>query len=233
MNFFEKLFEKTILISAAKNAIKLLDMSISTKRKENQFLQNYASDKMAPTFEVLRYQREYLYQTFHELGSRLANPLGGDKKKFYLHRKTTKEQTANPYMVSQMLNKKARAQEMKEKLQTKTSDAVEKMSEYALKNPNFNYGFCKTECDFKIKELATKEKAEAFSLRRAAQIKALEQGLDISKMNFYDKNVLRSFIAYESTDSLITDRSNESRKRETQKSFDLEDFPKLIDIQGN
>jgi len=37
-NFFEKLFEKTIMFAAVKNSIKLLEISISRKLKENEFL---------------------------------------------------------------------------------------------------------------------------------------------------------------------------------------------------
>ena len=60
--------------------------------------------------------------------------MGGrkDKINMHLYRQKTKEQLSNPYMVQQLLNPKIREAENKEKLQTETVDAIEKLSEYAL-----------------------------------------------------------------------------------------------------
>jgi len=50
--------------------------------------------------------------------------------------------------------------DMRDRLSSDTKEAVSKLSEYALKNPHFNYSVVKNECDFAIKTLAVKEKTE-------------------------------------------------------------------------
>lgn len=52
-----------------------------------------------------------------------------------------------------MLDATKMAENMKEKLQVETKQAVEQMSEYALINPNFNYKFVKIESETLIAEL--------------------------------------------------------------------------------
>lgn len=78
-------------------------------------------------------------------------------------------------------------------LQTGTQEAVAKMSEYAKKQGLFNHGMVKTEIEFKIKELALKKKAEEKARRRQAQMRALSQGYDITKLDFFKSEVLRKF----------------------------------------
>ena len=110
---FEQIYEKTILHSSIRNAITLVEVS----SQDNEFLKYYSDDAMAATFEVLKFQREYLYKTF---GTHQAteNQMKGrkDKKNMKLYRLGTKEQMANPYMVTQLLNPKIRSNEQKEKL---------------------------------------------------------------------------------------------------------------------
>ena len=134
--FFEKIFERPILFTAIKNAIKLLEISM----KGDDFLTNYKSDKMAPTFEVLKLQQEYLYQTFNNTNTEKAGNLGEHQKNYRLHRHVTAEQLQNPYMYMQLVNVQARQQEMHEKLQCVTIEAIGNMNHFALKNPSFNRG---------------------------------------------------------------------------------------------
>ena len=130
---FEQIFEKTIFYASIRNAISLVEISSAN----NEFLKYYSNDQMAATFEVMKFQREYLYQTFgkNEITNFSdAQSMGGrkDKINMHLYRQKTKEQLSNPYMVQQLLNPKIREAENKEKLQTETVDAIEKLSEYAL-----------------------------------------------------------------------------------------------------
>ena len=57
---FEQIFEKTIFYASIRNAISLVEISSAN----NEFLKYYSNDQMAATFEVMKFQREYLYQTF-------------------------------------------------------------------------------------------------------------------------------------------------------------------------
>jgi hypothetical protein len=69
--FFERIFYRVTVHFCLMNLLKLLAISIGEKTPNNEFLQNYSQDKMAATFEVLRFQHEFLYQTFHKaLGSK-------------------------------------------------------------------------------------------------------------------------------------------------------------------
>ena len=56
------------------------------------------------------------------------------------------------------------------KLQVDKKDAIEKMSEFALKNPNYNRTFVKAEQDFKIQEEHVLQKAKQRERRRLAKI---------------------------------------------------------------
>jgi len=72
-----------------------------------------------------------------------------------------------------MLDQKNMVENMKKKLQVETKSAVEKMSEYALKNPNFNRKFVKIECDSMISELRVEQKIQERLRKRKAQIECL------------------------------------------------------------
>ena len=44
-------------------------MSGSSKSDGAEFLEKYSQDQLAATLEVLRYQHDFLYQTFHKSSS--------------------------------------------------------------------------------------------------------------------------------------------------------------------
>lgn len=156
---FEQMFEKVIMHAAARNAIQLMTMYARTP----DFVKHYSNDEMAATFQVLLYQREFLYQTFNTQFN--YQVLSGNLKK-HLYRKRTKEQLKNPYVVEGILDPNVLRLENKEKLQCTIQDAINKMSEYACSDRMINLGMIKTEIDFKIKELALKKKAEQQDQRR-------------------------------------------------------------------
>lgn len=118
--------------------------------------------------------------------------MGPDGKPAF-DKRATKEQVLHPYAVELLLNPSTRKQKNKEILQTGTQEAVAKMSEYAIKQGLFNRGMVKTEIEFKIKELALKKRAEEKARRRQAQLRALSQGYDITKLDFFKSEVLRKF----------------------------------------
>jgi len=128
--FFERIFYRVTLHFCLKNLLKLLAISIGEKAPNNEFLQNYSQDKMAATFEVLRFKHEFLYQTFHKaLGSRRH-----DRK------------PRSPLATNDI-------KEMKNRLKVQPMDAISKLSEYALKNPAFNHRCVRMECDRAIYQL--------------------------------------------------------------------------------
>jgi hypothetical protein len=122
---FERMFYRVTLHFCLKNSLKLLAISIGEKAPNNEFLQNYSQDKMAATFEVLRFKHEFLYQTFHRA---LSN---GDR-----HHRNQRSPLAT-----------TDAKEMKNRLKVQPMDAISKLSEYALKNPTFNHRCVRMECD--------------------------------------------------------------------------------------
>ena len=121
--FFERTFYRVTLHFCLKNLLKLLAISIGEKAPNNEFLQNYSQDKMAATFEVLRFKHEFLYRTFQKA-------LGKGR-----HKKQTSPVAAQDI------------QEMKNRLKVHPMDAISKLSEYALKNPTFNHRCVRMECD--------------------------------------------------------------------------------------
>jgi hypothetical protein len=60
---FEQMFEKVVMHSGIRNAIMLLGQY----SKRSDFSKHYNNDPMTATFEVLQYQREFLYQTFNNI----------------------------------------------------------------------------------------------------------------------------------------------------------------------
>jgi hypothetical protein len=199
-------------------------MLVDDFSKDIEFVEHYANDEMTATFQVIQFQREFLYQTFDVKN----HPGRGYKEKLKkFHKKATEEQVNYPYFVQAIMQPKMRLDANKEKLQTKTRDAIEKMSEYALMNPNFNHGMVKTEIDFQIKELELKKKTEAKAMRRKAQIKALSMGHDIMKMNFFDKEVIRKFVDMNSNEnsictSISSEVDNLKTSREPSRDFTSE-----------
>ena len=141
--FFERIFFRVTLHFCLKNLLKLLAISIGEKAPNNEFLQNYSQDKMAATFEVLRFKHEFLYQTFHQApGSRRQKqPRSPETDHQYIPRHLTAKDT----------------KEMKSRLKVQPMDAISKLSEYALKNPTFNYRCVKMECNSAIYQLDLKK----------------------------------------------------------------------------
>ena len=127
--FFKRIFNWVTLHFCLKNLLKLLAISIGEKTPNNEFLQNYSQDKMAATFEVLRFKHEFLYQTFHQAP-------GSRRQKQPRSPEATKD-----------------TKEMKSRLKVQPMDAISKLSEYALKNPTFNYRCVKMECNSAIYQL--------------------------------------------------------------------------------
>jgi hypothetical protein len=205
---FEQMFEKVVMHAGVRNAIQLLGQ-FSTPL---EFTKHYSTDQMTATFKVLQYQREFLYQTFE-------NPPSGGDQGAELYRRGTREQLANPYAVELLLNPRARKKQNKGVLQTATKDAVEKMSEYAIKTGLFNHGMVRTEIDYKIRELALRKKAEAQARRRQAQLRALSLGFDITKLDFFKAEVLRRF-ADEPTSQFTLSQSSEPGPESVQKRFE-------------
>ena len=64
---FEKMFCKPILHRAIRNQLELLEMSFKDENPDTEFMLNYPTDQLSDNFEVLKLQREYLYQTFHDV----------------------------------------------------------------------------------------------------------------------------------------------------------------------
>lgn len=147
------MFYRVTLHFSLKNLLKLLAISISETAPNNEFLQNYSQDKMAATFEVLRFKHEFLYQTFHKAP-------GGKR-----HDRKPK----SPLVTNDI-------KEMKNRLKVQPMDAINKLSEYALKNPTFNHRCVRVECDRAIHQLEVKNQAEARERRRLARVQALKEG---------------------------------------------------------
>ena len=117
--FFERIFYRATLLFCLKNSLKLLAISIGEKGANNEFLRNYSQDKMAATFEVLRFKHEFLYRTFHQaLSERDRDP------QLRNHR--------SPLATNDV-------KETKSRLKAQPMDAISKLSEQALKKPNFNH----------------------------------------------------------------------------------------------
>ena len=64
---FVKMFQKPLLHLGIRNAITLLDISHEQMEKDTEFMKNYPKDEVTANFEVLKLQREYLYQTFSNI----------------------------------------------------------------------------------------------------------------------------------------------------------------------
>ena len=100
-SLFEAMFHKAIIQRAVINAVKLLDTPNPEGTSQNlarffqnlvfdpesvegmedakgalteEFLRDYADDEMAATFQVMKLQREYLYQTFHDISKAKGHP---------------------------------------------------------------------------------------------------------------------------------------------------------------
>ena len=99
----------------------------------------------------------------------------------------------NPYMVQQMLDPQKMAENMKEKLQVETKHAVSQLSEYALKNPNFNHKFVKIESETLIAELRVEQKIQERLRKRKAQIECLAMGWKIEQFDFNNEETLLKF----------------------------------------
>ena len=62
-----KMSQKPILQLGIRNAISLLDMTTEQMEKDSEFMKNYPNDPITANFEILKLQREYLYQTFSDM----------------------------------------------------------------------------------------------------------------------------------------------------------------------
>jgi Fe-S cluster assembly ATPase SufC len=69
-SIFIKMFQKPLLHLGIRNAISLLDMAKGQLEKDIEFIKNYPKDEISQHFEVLKLQREYLYQAFNEVPKR-------------------------------------------------------------------------------------------------------------------------------------------------------------------
>ena len=119
-------------------------------KSSKEFQEHYSQDQLAATLEVLRYQHDFLYQTFHKVSpstipSPRMKPIAAQRRQSIRLPVAKKASTLldqmenhsnSQYLAQMMLG---RAQENKQKLQIRTSEAINKLSEYALKNPNFNH----------------------------------------------------------------------------------------------
>jgi len=81
---------------SVQNAIKLLNTSEvehpDHKREPDaaaDFMENYTDDKMAATFQVLKLQRDFLYQTFHDT----RKVTGGSPKPLQKRKSTNNDDT--------------------------------------------------------------------------------------------------------------------------------------------
>ena len=62
-----KMYQKPILHLGIRNAISLMDTTLEDLEKDVEFMRNYPKDEITANFEVLKLQREYLYQTFSDM----------------------------------------------------------------------------------------------------------------------------------------------------------------------
>ena len=44
-----------------------MDTTVEQMEKDSEFMRNYPKDEITANFEVLKLQREYLYQTFSDM----------------------------------------------------------------------------------------------------------------------------------------------------------------------
>ena len=231
-SLFEAMFHKAIIHRAVINALKLLETPHGDGSSQNlakffqnlvfdpeslegmedargalteEFLRDYADDEMAATFQVLKLQREYLYQTFHDISKAKGSPpksspgrvssVGGPaERRRTLGRASTKEigqqaGASQPASVDPVVI----AKEMRAKLQAETSGAVWRMSEYALRNPYFDRHLAQAECAKQVRQAKQGDEARERERRRQARVKALEAGYDLKDFNFNDEAVLLGF----------------------------------------
>jgi len=66
------MFEKSVMQICIRNAIHLLEFKDQKLEmaKDIEFMRNYPDDAMTATFEVIKLQRDYLYNTFHDIPKR-------------------------------------------------------------------------------------------------------------------------------------------------------------------
>lgn len=72
-SIFTSIFQKALIHRCVMNCLKLVEPQINNNANESDktglFMQNYSDDQLSNTFQVLKLQREYLYQTFHDLSN--------------------------------------------------------------------------------------------------------------------------------------------------------------------
>ena len=150
-----------------------------------------------------------------------------------ISRLETKEQVKNPYMVQGLLEPAVVAREMKSRLQAKTLEAIENLSEQALKNPFYSKKFAIFTCEKQIEHIKKMDKCHQRERRRVARKQALTQGQDINKLDFNDENILIKYGApgrqlwetFETEDEeLLSGPENLDREESSEGSFESQDL---------
>lgn len=85
-----------------------------------------------------------------------------------------KDSVVNPYMLQFLMNPKAQAQSNLSKLKAQPMDAIEKLDEFAKKNPFFDRELVEAECQQQIQQLKAQKKQQDMERRKQAKIAALE-----------------------------------------------------------
>ena len=169
--------------------------SLARSRKETDDQSLDDNDKLWQTLNAIIYQRNFLYSMFevrkpekkrgrntivehadyaldtlqqldvmkHQQTSKAPNTSSAEEARASL---AGKDSAVNPYMLQFLMNPKAQAQSNLSKLKAQPMDAIEKLDEFAKKNPFFDRELVEAECQQQIQQLKAQKKQQDMERRK-------------------------------------------------------------------